>query len=116
MGTTNTTEQSSRASFPRVAEMASTAFPYAMGTSSSNSTYPYADPPATSQLMGNYLTAGLTNYLGQYSQTATAGTTSSGGAPSPTTPAAPTSATATTAATPTDGRDTSKMIEWGHDA
>merc|ERR1712176_1218991 len=60
--TTNTTEQSSRASFPRVAEMASTAFPYAMGTSSSNSAYPYADPSAaTSQLMGSYLTAGLTN-------------------------------------------------------
>jgi len=114
-------EQSSRA-FPRVAEMAaaSTAFPYmAAGASSTNSTYPYGDPSATSQLMGNYLTAGLTNYLGQYSQTATTTATGSTGQQAGTSPTGAGSSavpTTTTLATPSDGRDTSKMIEWGHDA
>lgn len=99
---------------------ASTAFPYmAAGASSTNSTYPYGDPSATSQLMGNYLTAGLTNYLGQYSQTATTTSTAQGTAAGTSPTGAGTSATAPTSATlPTasDARDTSKMIEWGHDA
>ena len=101
---------------------ASTAFPYmAAGASSTNSTYPYGDPSATSQLMGNYLTAGLTNYLGQYSQTATTTATGSTGQQAGTSPtgagsSAAASAATATLATASDGRDTSKMIEWGHDA
>jgi len=76
-----------------------------MGTSSSSS-YPY--DPSSAQLMGNYLTAGLTNYLGQYSQTSNAATSSNavGGAA-----ASPANQTAVP-----DTRDTSKMIEWGHDS
>lgn len=114
-------EQTSSRAFPRVAEMAaaSTAFPYmAAGAGSTNSTYPYADPSATSQLMGNYLTAGLTNYLGQYSQTATTTSSATGqlAGTSPTGAGSSGTAAATTVAPTAAPSDTSKMIEWGHDA
>ena len=98
---------------------ASTAFPYmAAGAGSTNSTYPYADPSATSQLMGNYLTAGLTNYLGQYSQTATTTSSATGqlAGTSPTGAGSSGTAAATTVAPTAAPSDTSKMIEWGHDA
>lgn len=99
----STSDQNSR--FPRVPDMSAFAGYGSMGTSSSSS-YPY--DPSSAQLMGNYLTAGLTNYLGQYSQTSNAATSSNpvgGAAASP----------ANQAAVP-DTRDTSKMIEWGHDS
>ena len=111
----------------------SSAFNYPSMGSSAASAYPYDPSAATSQLMtANYLTAGLTNYLGTYGQSAV-GQSAVGAANALTGSASSSAASALNAAVGSaavagvgsvgapgsvETRDTSKLsaIEWGHDS